>query len=75
MVIAIRRPYEKEVEVDGEGNLIIKPSNPNMDTENKFNDKEGEKESSQKEKDNNKEEVKTEIRTFKEEHFTALQIR
>ena len=74
IVIAIRRPYEKEVEVDEEGNLIIEPSNPDMDTENKFDDKEEKEESLQEEKDSEKEEAKTEIRTFKEEHFTALQI-
>ena len=41
IVIGIRRPYEKEVEVDANGNLIIKPSNPDMDTDNKFDDNNG----------------------------------
>lgn len=41
IVIGIRRPYEKEVEVDANGNLIIEPSNPDMDTENKFDDNNG----------------------------------
>lgn len=71
IVIAIRRPYDKEVFVDENGNPIIKPSNPDMDTENKWDD--GNKKSREKEEEddsnsnndteeeNDNDEFKTEI--------------